>query len=48
MSKQNKDLRQAKKAKREEQQARRIINWIAGALIVFFLVMFVGYLILFM
>jgi len=33
MSKAKKDLRATKKAAREEQQGKRIIQWIAGVLI---------------
>ena len=37
----------AKKAEREERQAKRVINWIVGGLLVFFLVIFFGYLIMY-
>ncbi len=37
MSKNKKELRAQKKAAREEAQAKRVINWIVGALIVLFL-----------
>lgn len=32
-----------KKAKREEQQAKKVINWIIWALVALFVVLFVGY-----
>jgi len=38
MSKAKKELRAAKKAAREERQAKRIINWIVGGLIILFIV----------
>lgn len=38
MSKTKKELRAAKKAEREERQARRVINWIVGGLIILFVV----------
>lgn len=34
MSKEKKQLRAAKKAAREERQAKRVINWIIGGLVV--------------
>ena len=36
MSKTKKNLRAAKKAAREERQAKRVINWIIGGLVVLF------------
>lgn len=47
MSKAKKELRAAKKAAREERQAKRIINWIVGGLLVFFLIILVGYLLMY-
>ncbi len=47
MSKAKKEMRAAKKAAREERQAKRIINWIIGGLLVFFLIIFVGYLLMY-
>ena len=41
MSKTKKDLRAAKKAAREERQAKRVINWIIGAIAIIFIVTFV-------
>ena len=38
MSKAKKEMRAKKKAAREEAQAKRVINWIVGTLIVLFLV----------
>lgn len=38
MSKAKKELRAAKKAAREERQAKRVINWIVGALITLFII----------
>ncbi len=38
MSKTKKEIRAAKKAAREERQAKRVINWIIGGLIVLFIV----------
>ncbi|MCR4994287.1 MAG: hypothetical protein K6A32_02745 [Bacteroidales bacterium] len=38
MSKAKKESRAAKKAAREEAQAKRIINWIVGGLIVLFVI----------
>ena len=35
------------KAAREERQAKRVINGIVGGLLVFFLILFIGYLLLF-
>lgn len=37
MSKAKKELRAAKAAAREERQAKRVINWLVGALIILFL-----------
>lgn len=37
MSKTKKEMRAKKKAAREEAQAKRVINWIIGALVVLFL-----------
>jgi threonine/homoserine/homoserine lactone efflux protein len=36
MSKAKKEMRAAKKAAREEREAKRVINWIVGALIILF------------
>ena len=36
MSKTKKNLRAAKKAAREERQAKRVINWIIGGLVILF------------
>jgi len=47
MSKAKKELRAARKAAREERQAKRVINWIVGGLLVFFLIIFFGYLIMY-
>lgn len=47
MSKAKKEMRAAKKAAREERQAKRIINWIVGGLLVFFLIILVGYLLMY-
>jgi len=47
MSKQKKEMRAARKAAREERQGKRVINWIAGGLLVFFLVIFVGYMLMY-
>lgn len=38
MSKAKKEMRAKKKAAREERQAKRVINWIIGGLILLFLV----------
>ena len=38
MSKAKKEMRAKKKAAREERQAKRVINWIVGCLIVLLLV----------
>ena len=38
MSKIKKETRAAKRAAREEQQAKRVINWIVGGLIVLFVI----------
>ena len=38
MSKAKKELRAAKKAAREEREAKRVINWIVGGLIVLFII----------
>jgi len=38
-------MRAAKRAEREEKQAKKVINWIIGALIVLFLISTVVYLI---
>ena len=38
MSKAKKAMRAAKKAAREERQAKRVINWIVGGLIILFLI----------
>jgi len=43
MSKTKKDLRSAKKAEREERQAKRVISWIIGALVILLLVTFVSW-----
>ena len=47
MSKAKKEMRAAKKAAREERQAKRIINWIVGGLLVFFLIIFIGYMLMY-
>ena len=41
MSKLKKESRAAKRAAREEKQAKRVINWIIGAVIILFAVMVV-------
>lgn len=38
MSKEKKQMRAAKKAAREERQAKRVINWIIGGLVLLFVV----------
>ncbi len=38
MSKAKKEMRAAQKAAREERQAKRVINWIIGGLVILFLV----------
>ncbi|MCR5780133.1 MAG: hypothetical protein K6G70_06280 [Bacteroidaceae bacterium] len=38
MSKAKKAMRAAKKAAREEREAKRVINWIIGGLVVLFLI----------
>lgn len=38
MSKTKKEKRAAKKAAREEAQAKRVINWIVGGLVVLFVI----------
>lgn len=38
MSKTKKESRAAKKAAREEAQAKRVINWIVGGLVVLFVI----------
>lgn len=38
MSKTKKEMRAKKKAAREEAQAKRVINWIVGGLIVLFVI----------
>ena len=38
MSKAKKEMRAKKKAAREERQAKRVINWIVGGLIVLFVI----------
>ena len=39
MSKLKKESRAAKRAAREEKQAKRVINWIVGAIIILFVIM---------
>lgn len=39
MSKAKKDTRAAKRAAREEKEAKRVINWIIGAIVILFVVM---------
>ena len=43
MSKAKKELRAAKKAKREELQTKRIMNWIIWSLFALFVVIFIAY-----
>ena len=38
MSKAKKEMRAAKKAARKEREAKRVINWIVGALIILFVI----------
>ncbi|MBP5770357.1 MAG: hypothetical protein J6W75_03235 [Bacteroidaceae bacterium] len=47
MSKTKKEMRATKKAVREANQGKKVIQWIAGCLAVLFLIMFFGYLIMF-
>ncbi|MBQ7495952.1 MAG: hypothetical protein IJT75_09445 [Bacteroidaceae bacterium] len=39
MSKAKKETRAAKRAAREEKQAKRVINWIVGAIVILFVIM---------
>ncbi len=43
MSKTKKDLRAKKKAAREEQQAKKVIQWIICGLVILFLICFIGW-----
>ena len=45
MSKAKKEMRAAKRAAREEAQAKKIIYWIAGCLLVAFVILMVAYLV---
>jgi len=42
MSKQKKELRAEKRAQREAQQGKKVVFYVAGALIVLFVLVFVG------